>query len=472
MNWQAWPWVELSVLIPLIGAGLVSLARRRSVAFRLCLAFTSAAFLCSLLASGAFYATGPTPSSWLSLSGRPIFQLDTLSAPLLPLVALLHFVTALATARTKMGRVAFGWLLANEALRLGTFATLVPWVLIGLLSLSMIPPWLELRWRRKPTRVYALHATLFVVLLVGGWALVDPADLGPGAQPGTRTAWATVPLMLAILLRSGTVPAHCWIVDLFEHASFITGLLVVTPITGVYAALRLLLPIAPDVVLQGIGLASLVTAVYAAGMAVVQREARRFFAYSFVSHASLVLVGLELHTPISLTGALCLWISVALSLAGLGLTLRALEARFGRMSLADYHGLYEHAPTLAACFLLMGLASVGFPGTLGFISAELLVDGAIEANPFVGLAVILAGALNGIAVVRVYLLLFTGRRYRSDFSIWLTTRESLAFLILIALVLIGGLFPQPGVASRYQAARDLLQTRTPGPPAEPDGESL
>ena len=39
---------------------------------------------------------------------------------------------------------------------------------------------------------------------------------------------------------------------------------------------------------------SLVTAVYAAGMAVVQREARRFFAYLFLSHASLVLVGLEL----------------------------------------------------------------------------------------------------------------------------------------------------------------------------------
>ena len=79
-----------------------------------------------------------------------------------------------------------------------------------------------------------------------------------------------------------------------------------------------------------------------------------------------------------------------LSLGGFGLTLRALEARFGRLSLTDFHGLYEHSPTLAVCFLLTGLASVGFPGTLGFISTELLVDSAVEANPSVGIAVVAA----------------------------------------------------------------------------------
>src|SRR5262249_39564418 len=161
-------------------------------------------------------------------------------------------------------------------------------------------------------------------------------------------------------------------------------LLYVTPLVGVYTALRLVLPIAPDWVLQGIGLVSQVTAVYAAGMATVQREARRFFAYLFLSHASLVLVGLELITELSLTGALGLWFSVILSLGGFGLTLRALEARYGRLSLAEYHGLYEQSPALAVCFLLTGLACVGFPGTLGFVSAEVLVDGAIEANSYVG----------------------------------------------------------------------------------------
>ena len=48
---------------------------------------------------------------------------------------------------------------------------------------------------------------------------------------------------------------------------------------------------------------SLVTAGYAAGMAVVQTDVRRFFAFLFLSHASLVLVGLDLRTTLSLTGA-------------------------------------------------------------------------------------------------------------------------------------------------------------------------
>ena len=43
-----------------------------------------------------------------------------------------------------------------------------------------------------------------------------------------------------------------------------------------------------------------------------------------------------------------------------------------------FHGLYEHTPGLAALFLVTGLASIGFPGTVGFVGAELLVDGIVQ----------------------------------------------------------------------------------------------
>ncbi len=232
-----------------------------------------------------------------------------------------------------------------------------------------------------------------------------------------------------------------------------------TPLSGVYAAVRLVLPIAPDWVLHSISIASLITAVYAAGMAAIQREVRRFFAHLFLSHASLVLVGLELHTEMSLTGSLCLWFSVILSLAGFGLTLRALEARFGRLSLTSFHGLYEHSPALAVCFLLTGLASVGFPGTLGFISTELLVDSAVEVNPTAGVMMVAAAALNGIAVVRAYLYLFTGARHVSTVWLGIGRRERIAVLTLATLILLGGLFPQPGVTTREVAAEKILGDR-------------
>jgi NADH-quinone oxidoreductase subunit M len=268
-------------------------------------------------------------------------------------------------------------------------------------------------------------------------------------------------LIAAVLVRSGSVPVHCWMTDLFEKASFGMALLYVTPMAGAYAAVRLVLPVAPDWALRTIAIVSLTTAVYSAGMALVQREARRFFCYLFLSHSSLVLVGLEVATPIGLTGGLCVWISVVMSLAGFGLTLRALEARTGRLSLADYHGLQEHMPGLAAFFLLTGLASIGFPGTVGFIGAELLVQGAVGVYPYVGTLVVLAAALNSIAVLHAYFRLFAGTEHTASISLKARLSERIAVLTLSALILGGGLVPQPGVSSRYHAASEIISRRQP-----------
>jgi NADH-quinone oxidoreductase subunit M len=459
MNLLALPWLEISLGIALLGTLSVSCLRNPNRASRWGLAFTGSVFVCTFLAWLGFYVgiDSASPLLWSvqpHLFGRRVLGIDELNAPLIPAVALLHFLTAVATARTKMRRFSYSWSLAAETVRLATLGSQEAGTLIVMLSLSTIPPYVELRNRRRRTRIYVLHMVLYVGLLLVGWTSLEMAKTRL-----TPTTWAAVALMAGILIRCGVVPAHCWMTDWFEHASFGNALLFVAPLPGVYAALRLVLPIAPDWVLQGVGFISLVTAVYAAAMAIVQRDVRRFYAYLFLSHASLVLVGLELHTSISLTGALCLWFSVLISLGGFGLALRALESRFGRLSLADHHGLYEHAPALAVCFLVTGLASVGFPGTLGFVSTDLLVDGAIVANLPVGIAVIAAAALNGIAVMRAYFLLFTGARHVSTVSLRITPRERLAVLTLCALIFGGGLSPQPGVATRQRAAESILRLR-------------
>lgn len=460
MNLLQLPWLELAITVAAVGSLFISKLRDPDRAYRWGLVFTGASLAFSIMAwlvfdAGLTLAAAPRYSMQPRLFGRRVFALDELNAPLLPAVALLHFLTATATARAHMRRFSISWSLAAEAILLAAFSCKEPWILIGLLSLSTVPPYVELRNRARPTRVYVLHMAIFVGLLVLGWSAVEIGGHPPSGAPW----WAVTPLLAAILARCGTVPAHAWVTDWFEHTSFGIALLYVIPLTGVYAAVRLVLPISPPWVLEGIGLFSMVTAVYAAGMAVVQRETRRFFAYFFLSHASLVLIGLEMHNELSLTGSLCLWFSVIISLGGFGLTLRSLEARFGRLSLADYHGLYEHSPALAVCFLLMGLASVGFPGTLGFVSTEILVDGAIEARRLAGMAVVAAAALNGIAVVRAYFLLFTGSRHVSTVSLGIVTRERAAVLTLSALVLGGGFCPQPGVANRRRAAEQILVDR-------------
>jgi NADH-quinone oxidoreductase subunit M len=456
MNLFAVPWLELSVCIPLAGSVCIARLRNLVAAQRWCFAFAAVTLACTLLvfvgqASG-FSPTGA--SEWdtqLQLFGVRFLEVDALSAPLLPLVALLHLLTVLTTARTKFPHDSFAWMLCLEAVRLATFGCKIPWVLTGLLIAGAGLTWFELVRRGKSTRVYALHMGLFAVCLVGGWACVDPA------LPVQSPTLASLLMFAAVLIRSGTVPVHVWVTELFENASFGTALLFAAPLTAMYVAVRLVLPIAPDWVLAGISVISLVTACYAAGMAAVQKDERRFFAFLFLSHASLVLVGMELHTSLSLTAALFLWLSAALSLGGLGLTIRALEARFGRLSLSRFSGLYDHSPALAVCFLVTGLGCVGFPGTLGFVGMELLVEGAMGASPAVAIAIVLTAAINGIAIMRVYFLLFSGGRHVSTLSLAITTPERCAALTLAILILGGGLSSQATIASRFRAAEAALK---------------
>lgn len=453
------PWLEASIVVPLIGA-LVTFFVGDGNKARI-YALTSCT-LSLLFAVGEFIDFSSMHSFEAHdhfdlvtfFFNQDIFVVDELSAPLLPMATLIYLVTVLSTLRTKVQRFSFPLTLVSESILLATFSCRTSWVLVALLAVAVIPPWLEMRNRNRCTRIYSLHMGVFVFLLVLGYGLLQ---LRSGDSDQAVIAGSL--LTAATLLRSGIVPVHCWMTDLFEKTTFGTAILFVSPLTGAFAVMRFVLPVAPDWALHWIALLSLVTAVYAAGMALVQTEARRFFCYLFLSNASLVLVGLELVTPIGLTGALCVWLSVGLSLTGFGITLRSIEARIGRVSLADYHGLYEQMPAMAGFFLLTGLAAIGFPGTIGFIAIELLVEGAVEVYPLVGSAVVAATALNSIAILLAYFRIFTGRRAITMVSLSARWPERVSVLLLTSLTIGGGIFPQFGVSSRYHAAIELRRHR-------------
>ncbi|HXD86455.1 MAG TPA: proton-conducting transporter membrane subunit [Urbifossiella sp.] len=442
------PWLDLAIAIPLGGAMAATRARSVEAAYRWSKGTTAIALVTAVLAGVGFEAGFPQQSRILENG----FALDSLSALLFPLASLLHFLTVLSTARNKAPRFSFTGTLAGESLRLAIFACTEPWPLIALLTVETLIPYFEKNGTTRSLRLFAWHMGAYIALLMTGWACVE------GRIPGGRGVGSAL-LLAAVLVRCGAVPVHTWLASLFARGAFSASLLFATPMTGVYAAVRLVVPIAPDWILQSLGVVSLVTAAYAAGMAVVQRDARRFFAFLFLSNASLVLVGLELHTSLSLTGALALWASAALALSGLGFTLRAVEARLGQMPLDRFVGLYDHSPGLAVGFLLTGLASVGFPCTLGYVAADLLVEGAVETHLALGIIVVLATAINGIAIVRAYLLLFTGRRHESTAPLAITGRERAMVLAVASLILGGGFVPQLLVVSRHAAAQEVLNIR-------------
>lgn len=453
------PWLEYSILTPLIGAFFVWWIGDRNAARNWAIGFCTISLLFSLgeWIDFSLLESYEAHDHWdiiMFLFHQDVFVIDELSAPLLPLGALIYLVTILSTLRTKAVRFSFAWTLFSEALMLATLSCRASWVMVGLLAIATVPPWIEIRRRERCTRVYTLHMGLFVGLLVLGYAVLE---MGRGNESFALIAGAI--LSAATMLRSGICPTHCWTTDLFEKATFGTAMLFMTPLTGAYAVMRLVLPIAPDWALHAIAIVSLFTAVYASGMALVQTDARRFFCYLLLSNASLVLVGLELVTPIGLAGALCVWLSVGLSLTGFGLTLRSIESRIGRISLAEYHGLYQQMPGFAGFFLLTGLASIGFPGTIGFIAIELLVEGAVEVYPMIGSVVVIAAALNSIAVLHAYFRIFTGRRPAAQISLHARLPERISVLLLTFLIVGGGLVPGPSIASRYHAAIELGRHR-------------
>jgi NADH-quinone oxidoreductase subunit M len=452
------PWLLASITVAMGGAAWV---RQQQDTARAYLAAVISAMVVLLLVCAAEVdfrlveqpgvAVDPL-SRWL---GWPILALDALNSLLLPYAALLSLLLLVAAPRVNMKQFSLARTLVSEAIVLATLSCREPSLIAALLIGGILPTWLELRGRinfgsGQGLRVFSAYMAVCTASLVLGGAFAGTASMGMGM-------WCVA---TAILIRQGLVPFHSWVPELFEAATLGTALAFVAPMVSAYALIRMVVPVAPDWFLHGFGVLAMCTALYSAGMTLVQRDARRLFCYLLMSHSALVCVGLGSRNAIALTGGLCLWLSSGLALTGFGLTIWWLEARRGRLSLTGLHGGYEHTPLLAGCFLLTGLGSVGFPGTLGFVGAELMVDGSVQAYPVIGLGVVFAAALNGIAVVQAYFTLFTGRHHVSMLNLRMRVRERIAILVLAALLLIGGLLPQSLIISRYTAATTIFNDET------------
>ena len=98
----------------------------------------------------------------------------------------------------------------------------------------------------------------------------------------------------------------------------------------------------------------------------------------------------------------------------------------------------------------------GLPGTIGFVPMELLISGSVDQGLGISLALAFAAMFNGIAIMRAYFALFTGRRPTTSISLQVTPTERLGIIILALVVFLGGWFSPSVVASRHRVADELL----------------
>ena len=390
--------------------------------------------------------------------GESLIRLDTLSTVLLPFAAGLWLLTVAVTPRAALDR---GGLRRTALATLITLASFLTESAVALVLLSVASVWTFLSALADPAHQYQRRIVAaylgFSTLLFGvGVVLL----IGPGVHNTTIETAALWLIVIAALVRKGIVPFHAWVPEAFDHGRLGPAILFSAPQVGAYMTVVLIVPRASPDMLRTIAILALGTAVY--GAALVQTSARRACGYLFMSQSALVMAGLDCTSTSALAGGLLVWLSAGLAFAGLARTVLVLEARRGRLDLTTYHGGYERMPVLAVSFLAMGLACTGFPGTLGFVGQELLVNGAVEAFPVMGFAVVMASALTGLAVVRMYFSLFCGRsdtRAHSGLRFGLTPREAWTFVALITTLVGFGVAPRSLVDSRFAASDDILRLR-------------
>jgi NADH-quinone oxidoreductase subunit M len=75
----------------------------------------------------------------------------------------------------------------------------------------------------------------------------------------------------------------------------------------------------------------------------------------------------------------------------------------------------------------------------------------------------IAAMLNGIAILRAYFSLFTGKRPTTSVSLRETKTERAGIVLIALAVFFGGWFSPKVVQSRHRVAEQLLESRNPAP---------
>lgn len=256
--------------------------------------------------------------------------------------------------------------------------------------------------------------------------------------------------VIAVATRAGVFPFHLWIPAVVERMRLPMALPVVVSPLGSFAAVKVLLVLFPQVV-RDFGsffvVWGTVSACYGALLALGRDDVRRQLGFVWVSAVGSVLAGIGTSNDLALSGALFHDVIVAIALTGLLLIAGGVEARLGTSDMRRMGGLVRRTPRLATAYLLLGLAVVSFPGTAGFVSEHLLIQGLHEINPVVAIVLLAATAVNGIALVRSYKRVFLGPPADGGQAIRglddTLPRESRVLAALVVLLFVGWLFPTP-----------------------------
>jgi NADH-quinone oxidoreductase subunit M len=296
----------------------------------------------------------------------------------------------------------------------------------------------------KPGRAFD-RAQVFALVAAGSGVLAGSMGAGD---------WSAAAILCAALVRAGIVPSHGWLTELVERLPRAVGVAFLAPTLCFWPILLDACSASMNGIAVGVAIFAMLSALAGALGSLVQSDARRALTWLWSAQSALVLYALALDGVAGHEASVLLAAVLSVSMAGAWSVMGAVEARRGQLHLEG--GGSAGAPRAAAAFLVLGMAGVGMPATPGFVAEDLVLHASSGLGLWAGAGLLLAAAVQGIALMRIYFGVFAGAR-RQPSEPDLVLRERVCASVALALLLIGGVWPRAfvgGMAAAPVASSD------------------
>jgi NADH-quinone oxidoreductase subunit M len=367
------------------------------------------------------------------------------------------------TGRRRSAKNFYGLMLLLEFFMIGVFTATDVFLFYVFFEAMLVPMYFIIGSFGGPRRQYAAMK-FFLYSLVGGLLMLASviglyittgsrtfaiADLIGKVPDGATQKWLFLGFFIAFAIKAPLVPFHTWLPDAGAEAPAGGAALLVGVLdkVGTFGFLRYCLPLFPGAstyFAPAILILSVIGILYAAFLAIGQRDMKRLVAYTSVAHFGFIGLGIFAFTTQGGTGAVLYMVNHGLSTGALFIVVGLLIARGKSRNVSDYGGAAKVTPILAGLFLLTGLSALALPGMSTFISEFLVLVGTFTRHK--GLAVL---ATTGIVLAAIYVLYLYQRTFQGVMSEKvakfrdLNVREVLAVAPLIAIIIFLGVYPKP-----------------------------